>query len=99
MVCRVALALGKHLHEVEALPLSELRRWAAYDRVEGLPDSWLQTGLIASLIYNVNRGRAQPSLTPADFTPGRRTGAKAQAAAHQAAMAALKAMARRSKQE
>ncbi|MEM6681813.1 MAG: hypothetical protein AAF607_06200 [Pseudomonadota bacterium] len=31
---RLALALGKHLHEIEALPAREVMRWAAYDAQE-----------------------------------------------------------------
>jgi len=90
LVCRVALALGKHLHEVEGLPLGELRRWAAYDQAEGLPDPWMQAGVVASLLYNANRGKGQPALSPADFTPGRRGKAPAAATGTvEANMAAL----------
>lgn len=48
--------------------MSEVRTWAAYDQAVGLPDPWLQTGTLASLLHNQ---WAKTPLPPSHFMPGR----------------------------
>ena len=46
----------------------ELAWLAAMDRIEGLPNSWLQTGVVAATIANQFRTKGAKA-KPADFMP------------------------------
>lgn len=48
----------------------ELSEWIAYDRINPLPDPWLQTGILASLMANFWKGaKNRKSYKPGDFIP------------------------------
>lgn len=51
------------------MSFSELRTWVAYDLVEGVPNPWLQTGILASVVHNP---WAKSPLPPEHFMPVRR---------------------------
>ncbi|SIO60131.1 hypothetical protein SAMN05444166_6278 [Singulisphaera sp. GP187] len=68
----------------------ELSEWLAYDRLDPLPDSYWQAGLISSTIANVfGKGKA---LTPEDFIP-RRQKPKSETQSAAAGLFALRALA------
>jgi hypothetical protein len=45
----------------------ELDEWIALEKIEPLPDSWMETGLLASLIFNALSKGSKKS--PRDFIP------------------------------
>ena len=49
----------------------ELSEWAAYHSIEPIGGirGDLQTGIVASTIANVNRGKNSPAFSPSDFMP------------------------------
>lgn len=51
----------------------ELSEWMAYDAIEPIGNSWMQTGMVAATIANVNRDpKKRPSpYQPEDFMPER----------------------------
>lgn len=58
--------------ELEAsLSEAELREWIAFYGMEpfGEQASYYRTGIVASLIYNTNRGKGGKTMKPADFMP------------------------------
>jgi hypothetical protein len=66
---RLALAQGKSLREIEAMPADELMEWVAYDAIEGIPQPWRQTGVIAAATVNLWRGKGKKPLKPEQFMP------------------------------
>lgn len=69
---RLALLLHKSIDEIEHLSSREISEWIAYDRINPLPDPWLQTGVIAATQANCHRSKGKP-YKPGDFTPQPRT--------------------------
>lgn len=53
-----------------AMDSRELSEWMAFDRVEPLPDSYWQAGLICATVGNAMGSRR--ALSPADFLPAPR---------------------------
>jgi hypothetical protein len=51
------------------LPSSELTEWIAFYQIEpfGVVRDNLHAGIIASILYNANRGKRQKSMTVDDF--------------------------------
>lgn len=49
----------------------ELAEWMAFDTLEPIGElrGDVRTGIVASLIYNVNRGKDMKPLAPIDFMP------------------------------
>ncbi len=47
----------------------ELDLWVAFDQIEPLPDSWLETGTIASTVFNMLRSSETAPQRPIDFIP------------------------------
>lgn len=47
----------------------EFNTWISYDAIEPLPDSWAQTGLLASLQWNLHTSRETPKRSPDSFIP------------------------------
>jgi len=67
---RLALALGKSVAEIEGTMSSrEISEWMAFYRLEPWGDDRadLRTGIVASTIANVNRGKDTKSYQPQDF--------------------------------
>lgn len=54
-----------------ALSSREISEWMLYEQMEpfGERSAWLRTGILAALIYNVNRGPDDAARTPEDFMP------------------------------
>jgi hypothetical protein len=48
----------------------EFMEWVALQRVDALPDPWLQTGVIAATVANSNRVKGPPR-KPTEFIPRR----------------------------
>ena len=63
---RLSLVLNKSQEEIEALSSPEFSYWIAYDKAFGLPDPWLQTGIICATIASVMSGK---DYKPTDFMP------------------------------
>ena len=62
---------GRTVRELEStLGSDELAEWISYDRIEPLPNPWLQTGVVASTIANVMCDGKR--LEPIDFVPMQR---------------------------
>lgn len=68
---KLALQLGyRSVRELEAhMDSNELTEWIAYSQVEPFPDSWMQTGVVASTIANSNSSKKK--FKPDDFMPQR----------------------------
>ena len=67
---RLALSLGMlKAALLEQASDDELDDWVAYDKIEPLPDPWLQTGIIASTQFNMLRSSETPAKAPIDFIP------------------------------
>lgn len=66
----LALALGKHLHEIESLPASEVNRWMNFYSQEpfGLVRDDLRCGIIGAAITQPHMKKGK-SAKPADFMP------------------------------
>jgi hypothetical protein len=47
---------------------AELSEWLAYNRVDPLPDSWTETGVVASTLANL-LGGGKKAYRPDDFIP------------------------------
>lgn len=58
---RLGSLLSKTLGEVRALPYPEFRSWQLFHMIEpwGWGNDEYRTAVLASLIYNVNRGKAK----------------------------------------
>jgi hypothetical protein len=56
---------------LEEMSSSEVADWMAYERLEpwGEERADLRTGILASLVANVTRGKDQKAFGPADFMP------------------------------
>ena len=68
----MALALGIPVSELlNRISSHELSEWQAYSILEpfGEGTAFLRTGIIASTIANVNRGKNSKMLGPEDFIP------------------------------
>lgn len=52
------------------MSIQEFMEWVALQRVDPMPDSWMQAGIVASTIANVNRVKGPPR-KPQDFMPKR----------------------------
>ncbi len=63
---KLALALGKDVREVLGWPSPLISEWLAYDQLDPLPDSWYQTGILASITANA-WGKSKHR--PEDFIP------------------------------
>lgn len=51
---KLALLLGKTVGELEVqLTSKELSEWMAYDRLQPLPEPWVQTGLTCATLANL----------------------------------------------
>jgi hypothetical protein len=48
---------------------AEFAGWIAYDRIEPLPDPWLQTGVLAASNANLWRSRKNKPARPLDYVP------------------------------
>jgi hypothetical protein len=65
-----------------------LQRWTnedlnleiAYQQIEPLPDSWLQTGIVAATVCNTSANPPKKAKSPADFIPQKPKTAKERAA-------------------
>ena len=70
--CRLALALGKFLWEVdELMPLPELHEWMWFDERSPIGDirGDIQAGTVAAIIANVNRKKGAKPYSATDFVP------------------------------
>ena len=52
---------------------NELSEWMAFDRLEHIPNSWLQTGILASTIATCGMAKLKKQPTPEDFMPTYKT--------------------------
>ena len=69
--------LGRTRAELmQSMSYRELREQIAFDRLEPLPDSWSQTGLLAALLYNP--WAKGPAKSPEDFIPSKPAPAREQ---------------------
>ena len=67
---KLAAHLGRTLDELgQTMSLEELTYWLAKERLDPLPDSWLQNGLSCSITANCMGGN---KTTPQDFIPVKR---------------------------
>jgi hypothetical protein len=91
---RLALLLGipDPIGFYESLPARILTAWEAYDRVEGLPNPWLQTGITTAAVCNHLRSSNSRPVRPRDYMPIR---PPARRQSNRDMMAALKATAPR----
>ena len=66
----LALALGKHLHEIESLPASEVNRWMNFYAQEpfGLVRDDLRCGIIGAAVTQPHLKKGKTA-RPADFMP------------------------------
>ena len=63
---KLAVALHLDVREIESWPSPLVSEWMAYDQIEPIPDSWYQTGIIASMMVNLwSKTRSRPE----DFVP------------------------------
>lgn len=78
----LALALGKHLHEVESLPADEVLRWMNFYAQEpfGLVRDDLRCGIIGAAVTQPHLKKGK-SVKPADFMPKFRSRYRPQSAA------------------
>lgn len=68
-VFKLALCLGRTVRELlDSIDSKELSEWIAYDRVAGLPDPWLQTGIGCAVMRNSLASQGRPA-KPTDFMP------------------------------
>ncbi len=87
---RLARQIGCTLDDlVGRLSWDELELWLAFDRIEPMPDPWLQTGVIAASNTNLWRGKKSRPVSPLDFMP-RRKKKRQSPAEMRAAMAILR---------
>jgi hypothetical protein len=77
------MSVRRLLAEVDSAELSE---WLAFDRIEPLPDSYWQAGMVASVVARANGAK---SCTPQDFMPARRRRPKSVEENRAAALAAF----------
>ncbi len=74
---RLALQMGRPWKRLAVeMDADELTDWLAYDQVHGLPDPWLQTGVVAATARNVMTAKGQ-ALRPEEFIPADRAGRSA----------------------
>lgn len=68
---RLALAVGRLDVDrmLDELTVDQWEEWLAYDRVEGIPFPWLQTGVVARELANRLRGTGERAKVAADFMP------------------------------
>lgn len=89
---RLALAMGRTLAELLAgMSYPEFCMWQGYDRAEGVPWPWLQTGVMtANIIGNMpfRKGTARPVDFMISVPPPEPPAAKQTPAEHRAIMAA-----------
>ena len=66
---RLGLALGKTIGEIRQIPYPEFRRWRRYNVIEpiGWPNTEYQYGMLAHVIYNMNRSSKTKAKKPQDF--------------------------------
>lgn len=66
----LALALGKHLHEIESLPQEEFARWMRFYSQEpfGLIRDDLRHGIVAATVAAPNMKKGKKAV-PEDFMP------------------------------
>lgn len=64
----MAIALGKHLHEIAQMPLADYEQWKLYADIEPFGSHYddLRAGQIVAATYNVNR---DPKKVPEPFGP------------------------------
>lgn len=68
---RLALAMGRTVRELErTMDARELAEWIAYDRIEGIPWPWYQTGVLAAGITRIWAGKGRKPV-PTDYMPVR----------------------------
>lgn len=74
---RLCLALGRTLAELgRSMSAAEFGEWVAYDRVEGVPWPWLQSGINAATVANSVPRKGGKTFRPSDFMPVRRRAAR-----------------------
>ena len=75
----MALALGMTVRELlSRVDSRELAEWVAYNSIDPIGNfrSDLQSGIVASTIANVNRGKNTNPFSPQDFMPVQETKSK-----------------------
>jgi hypothetical protein len=74
---RLARHLGMTRAELMArMSHAELMEQIAYNRIEPIPDPWLQTGIVASILYNSWQKGSRKR--PSDWIPARRVSMREQ---------------------
>lgn len=70
---------------LKELSSAQIAEWIAYYNLEpfGFESDWLQTGVITSMIANVNRKKGAKPAMPEDFIPNKRKVQKRQSVAEQ----------------
>lgn len=68
-MCRLGLALGKTIQELEQLPVSELRTWNRFLASYPLPMERVerQIAALTAKLHNVNLGKGKAPLQAEDF--------------------------------
>ena len=66
---KLSLAMGKWIHEVQELPMSELNQYMAMNTIEPIGEdrSDIRTAYAAAVSYNIQRPRRARALKTKDF--------------------------------
>lgn len=89
---RLALKLGRTVNELQrSMTSAEFGEWIAFYSLEPFGDRVddLRTGIVSSVIANVNRGPNVPAFAPIDFVPWAQDQAKPSGPPPAEAVAAL----------
>lgn len=54
---------------LKTISAKELAEWEAYEKIEPFGQPFLQSGIIASTIFNMNKGRNQKIMSAENFIP------------------------------
>lgn len=57
----------------QKMPVSEFRLWLARSKRKPLPDTWLQSGIIAAHVLNSQGGKKGTAFTPDEIWPHMQT--------------------------